>query len=341
MPSEQQIAVIGCGKQAPKHISGLRSIPGVRITLADACPEFARALAEKEGLSWAEHVEDVFSDRSFHAVDICTPTPTHLELVKAAIRSGKDFFCEKPLCESSEEARRVAADIRQSKLIGMIGYVYRFAPVFETGKQLFHDVPETGASSVLGPIRIANFRIGGRGSHQLWKHLRATGGGASSEMLVHMLDLALWYFGAVRSVQLLTKKLLRPRREIQGRLEEVDAEDYILAELQMKSGVTVVCQADLLTPAFTQFVEVQGDNGTFMGSIDPAMPSFVFCNREAGGWKQGRTDLDFGRVNVFEAQMSAFIHAIRTRTAPDRSTVENSVQLLETMEMLLGDPVGA
>lgn len=341
MASEQQVAVIGCGKQAPKHISGLRSIPGVRITLADACPQFARALAEQEGLSWADRVEDVFSDPNVHAVDICTPTPTHLELVKAAISSGKDFFCEKPLCESSEEARRIAADTRQSKLVGMIGYVYRFAPVFETGKQLFHDVPEKGASSVLGPIRIANFRIGGRGSHQLWKHLRATGGGASNEMLVHMLDLALWYFGAVRSVQLSTKKLLRPRREIQGRLEEVDAEDYILAELQMKSGVTVVCQADLLTPAFTQFVEVQGDNGTFMGSIDPAMPSFVFCNCEAGGWKQGRTDLHSGQVNLFEVQMSAFIHAIRTRTAPELSTVDDSVQLLETMEMLQGDFVGA
>lgn len=341
MPSEIQIAVIGCGKQAPKHISGLRSIPGVRVMLADACPQFASALAEKEGLPWAEHVEDVFSDPDVHAVDICTPTPTHLELVKSAIRSGKDFFCEKPLCESYEEARRVAADVRQNNRVGMVGYIYRFAPVFEMGRQLLNDVAETGVSSVLGPIRLANFRIGGRGSHQLWKHLRATGGGAANEMLVHMLDLALWYFGPVRSVQLLGKKLLRPRREFQGRLVEVDAEDYILAELHMKSGVTVVCQADLLTPAFTQFVEVQGDNGTFMGSIDPAMPSFVFCNREADGWKQGRTDLGFGQVNLFEAQMSAFIQAVETRTAPNRCTVEESAQLLEALEMLLGDPVGA
>ena len=341
MPSEQQVAVIGCGKQAPKHISGLRSIPGLRIVLADACPQFARALAEKEGLPWVERVAEVLSDPKIDAVDICTPTPTHLELVRAAIRNGKDFFCEKPLCESAEDARRVLADMRQWKRIGMIGYVYRFAPVFEMARQIFDEVPRTGISSVLGPIRIANFRIGGRGSHQLWKHLRSTGGGAANEMLVHMLDLALWYFGPVRSVQLLRKELLRPRREIQGKLEEVDAEDYILAEMQMKCGVRVMCQADLLTPAFTQFVEVQGDNGTFMGSIDPAMPSFVFCNREAGGWKRGRTDLQFGPVNLFEAQLSAFIRAIGTRIAPDRSSVEDSVQLLEAMEMLLGDPVGA
>jgi myo-inositol 2-dehydrogenase / D-chiro-inositol 1-dehydrogenase len=336
LPSDVQVAVLGCGKQAPKHIKGLRSVPGVRIVLADVRPEFARDLAEQENLPWVRHLDEVFADPGSHAVDICTPTPSHPELILAAIRSGKDFFCEKPLSESSVIARQVADATRQSRNIGMVGYVYRFAPVFGLGKRLFEDVPSTGISQPLGRVRLAHFRIGGRGSHQLWKHRRATGGGAANEMLVHMLDLAIWYFGPVRDAQLLGRKLVRPQREILGRMENVDAEDYILAELQMRSGVTVICQADLLTPAFTQFVEIQGDNGTFMGSIDRAMPSFVYCNCDVDGWKQGRTDLQFEWANLFEAQMSAFIRAVETRTAPDRCTVEDSVQLLEVMEMLLG-----
>lgn len=334
MPTDIGVAIIGCGKQASKHISGLRAIPEVRIVLADACPQFARALAEKENLPWVELPEDIFSDPQIHAVDICTPTPSHLELVRAAIRSGKDFFCEKPLCESSAEAGKVAAEMGNSNRVGMVGYVYRFAPVFELGKKLFEDAPASGSSHVLGPIRLAQFRIGGRGSHQVWKHRQASGGGAANEMLVHMLDLAMWYFGPVREARLLGRKLLQPRREIQGRMEDVDAEDYILAELQMSSGVTAICQADLLTPAFTQFVEIQGDNGTFMGSIDPAIPSFVYCNKQVEGWKQGRTSLDFGRVNLFEAQMSAFIDAVRTRSGAVRCTVDDSVSLLQSMEML-------
>ena len=334
MPTDTGVAIIGCGKQAPKHISGLRAIPGVRVVLADACPQFARALADKENLPWVERPEDVFSDPQVHAVDICTPTPSHLELVHAAIRSGKDFFCEKPLCESSAQASQVAVEMRNSNRVGMVGYVYRFAPVFELGKKLFEDAPASGSSHVLGPIRLAQFRIGGRGSHQLWKHRRGSGGGAANEMLVHMLDLAMWYFGAAREARLLGKKLLQPRREIQGRIEDVDAEDYILAELKMSSGVTAICQADLLTPAFTQFVEIQGDNGTFMGSIDPAIPSFVYCNKQVDGWKQGRTSLEFGRVNLFETQMSAFIHAVRTRSGAVRCTVDDSVLLLQSMEML-------
>lgn len=341
MPNELRIGLIGCGKQAPKHISGLRALRGVEIVLADVQPHLAQALANKEGLQCVERPEELFSDPRILAVDICTPTPSHLELIYEAINHGKDFFCEKPLCESPEEARRVAAAVAKNRRVGMVGYAYRFAPVFEMGKDLFREVPNTGVSRVLGPVRFAILRIGGRGSHQLWKHLRATGGGAANEMLVHMLDLALWYFGPVKSAHILRKDLLRQRREINGKLEEVDAEDYILTELQMKSGVTVVCQADLLTPAFTQFVEVQGDDGTFMGSIDPATPSFVFCNKPVDGWKAGRNSFEFGQVNLFEAQMSAFVHAVQTRAEPPRGNLSDSVQLLETIEMLRGSLVDA
>lgn len=341
MANNIRIAILGCGKQAPKHISGLRSVPGVEVLLADVYADAARRLAEKENLAWVEHPDQVFSDSTIDAVDICTPTPSHAELIRAAIRSGKDFFCEKPLCQSSAEAQEIADELHSHKRIGMVGYVYRFAPVFELGKQLFYDVPETGISEVLGPIRFAILRIGGRGSHQLWKHLRSAGGGAVNEMLVHMLDLALWYFGPVRNAQILGKGLLRASREIQGKLENVDAEDYVVTELEMKSGVTVLCQADLLTPAFTQFIEIQGDNGTFMGSIDPAMPSFVFCTKQAGTWKEGRNCLEFNHVNLFEAQMSAFVQAIQTRSELDRGSVNDSVQLLKTMEMLQAEFVGA
>ena len=120
MPNEVRVAVLGCGKQAPKHIKGLRSAPGVQIVLADIRPEFARNLAEQENLPWVSSLDEVFADPGIHAVDICTPTPSHPELILAAIRNGKDYFCEKPLSESSAIARQVADATRQSRNIGMV-----------------------------------------------------------------------------------------------------------------------------------------------------------------------------------------------------------------------------
>ncbi len=327
-----KVAIIGCGKQAPKHVSGLRHIPGIEIVLADSNPDTARALAERESLAWVANVDDVFADSGVDAVDICTPTPSHPVLIRSAIRSGKDFLCEKPLTERLDEARELTDLVARAGRIGMLGYIYRFAPIYELGHGLFKDLPHSGESMALGKVAVAHFRLGGRGSHQVWKHRRDHGGGAINEMLVHMVDLAIWYFGAVVDAQVLACDLLRSRRMIQGEVHDVDAEDYVLVRLKMESGVDVFCQADLLTPAFTQYAEIQGEYGTFVGSIQPHMPCYLQLDREIAGYHKGRNDFDFGSRNLFEAQMADFIHAVRSGKSPSRSTLEDSVLLMEAME---------
>lgn len=329
-----RIGLIGCGKQAPKHVRGLSKIPGLEVVLADSQQPAAEQLACDTGLPWVRSVAEIFSDPTIRAVDICTPTPSHTPLIKSAIESGKDFFCEKPLCDGSEDARVIAKLVRERRRIGMVGFVYRFAPVFEMGKRLLQGVPETGESLGLGRVVSALFRLGGRGSHQVWKHRKNAGGGAINEMLVHMLDLALWYFGEPESAKILHKDILRPKRIIQGREEQVDAEDYVITRLWAKCGVEILCQADLVTPVFTQFVEIQGENGTFMGSIQPDMLSFIHCDKPAAGYEAGKTMLAFGKRNLFEVQMAAFIQAVKTQVPPALCTIDDSVQLLSTLEIL-------
>jgi predicted dehydrogenase len=329
-----RIGVIGCGKQAPKHIAGLRKAGVTDFIVADRDPALARALAEREQLAWTENVDAVFADSKVTAVDLCTPTPTHAALVRAAIAAGKDFFCEKPLCETAAEARALQTLAEQSGRIGMIGYIYRFAPAFEQARRILEHAAGTGASPALGKLSVATMRIGGRGSAALWKHRRDSGGGAISEMLVHMLDLAIWYFGPIESVEVMARELYRPSRVINGVNEAVDAEDFVIVRCQTKSGVPVVIEADLLTPAFTQILEVQGDNGTLVGSIQPDWPQFVFVIREAGGFKPGRTDLNVGSGDMFQAQMTTFVEAIGQRRQPDRCSLRDSVLVLEALELM-------
>ncbi len=326
-----KIAIIGCGKQAPKHISGLRKVPGVDLLITDIDHETSRNMADKEGVQWAPGVEAILNDQAVRGVDICTPTHTHIELIRKALECGKDFFCEKPLCEDIAEARAIQKLLAGTGRIGMVGYVYRFAPAFELGQKLFEDVPMSGESMVLGRVISASFRLGGRGGHQVWKHQKKSGGGAINEMLVHMVDLAIWYFGPVKSAQLVASELLRPKRHINGEEVALDAEDFAVVRLKMASGVDVWCQADLITPAFTQFLEVQGEYGTFMASIQKEMPSFIFCTRDVLGYPAGRTTMDFGYHNLFEAQMAEFARSIRFRIQPRRCTIEDSVLLLEAL----------
>ncbi len=332
--NKTSIAIIGCGKQADKHISGLRTVPGIDLVLTDSDEGRARTLAEKHGLKWVPSADDVFADDSIAAVDICTPTPSHFGLINNALDTDKDFLCEKPLTATLDEARKLAERIDQGNRVGMVGYIYRFSPIFELGYNIFKEVPRAGESMVLGQISTAFFRLSGRGSHQAWKHMRDEGGGAINEMLVHMVDLAIWYFGPVGEARVLSCDLLRPERLINNDNHVVDAEDYVLVELTMENGIKVMCQSDLVTPAFVQLADVQGEYGTFVGSIQSHYPSYLHLEREVAGYHAGRNDFQFGQRNLFEAQMAEFVNSVRIGEQPSRSTVKDSVLLMEAMNKI-------
>ena len=330
-----KIGIIGCGKQAPKHISGYRKLNGMELVLADVNLDAARKLAKQESIPYVENTEDLFNDPLITAVDVCTPTSTHVELIEKALSSGKHFFCEKPLCETAAEARYIKKAMERHDCIGMVGHIYRFVPVFEKAqRQFLQDVRAKNVSAQLGDIITAYFRIGGRGDHRVWKHLKSCGGGALREMMVHMLDLAIWFFGQVEEVEVISCDQLRKERIIQGKKEQVDAEDFILTVLKMENGIRIYCQADMVTPAFTQFVEIQGVNGTFMGSINPDVSSYLFLNEPTDGFKQGKTILTTPFVNLFEAQMAEFVTSIKTHSQPPRGNIHDSVFLLEAIDKI-------
>ena len=332
MMKKLKIGIIGCGKQAEKHILSLKKIPNVSFVLADTNLQVAEELAKRTSSYWVKTTEEIFFDPSVKAVVICTPTPTHIELIKKAINAGKDVFCEKPLCEYQQDPTGLNELVKKSKRIVMIGYIYRFVPVFEEAYRLIRQQNINGTSLVFGKILSTYFRLGGRGSHQAWKHKKATGGGAINEMLVHMVDLANWYFGPLKNVEVISCDLRCPKRIINGEEITADAEDFVMIRCYGQNDVEIYCQADLITPAFTQYVEIQGENGSFMGSIQANMPSYVFLKESRSGYPAGKTTLNYGYRNVWDIQMLAFIQAILTRSPLDRNTIEDSIELHKIMK---------
>jgi predicted dehydrogenase len=151
-------------------------------------------------------------------------------------------------------------------------------------------------------------------------------------MLVHMIDLANWYFGPLTNVEIISCDLRYPEREVNGENVVVDAEDHIWLRCLGRNDVEIFCQADLITPAFSQYVEIQGENGSFMGSIQSDMPSFVYLKESRGGYNAGKTELRFGRRNVFDVQMISFIQAVLRREKPDRNTIGDSLMLMKILD---------
>jgi predicted dehydrogenase len=246
------------------------------------------------------------------------------------LRRGIKVFCEKPLCETVEEASLLERKQFANDAFIQVGYIYRYAPAFEE----IHRLLEEGL--VLGKPLFSFFRLGGRGGHQEWKHKKEQGGGAINEMLVHMLDLALWFFGPLEYHTSSSTTYL-PQRRVGEKLIDCTAEDYVAMSCRSPiTGTHVHVQADLATPAFSQYVEIQAENGSFMGSIQPEMPSYLYLKEARGGYPAGKTEFRPVRKDLLGAQMADFVHCVLTDQWPSRNGVDDSVQLMKLMEKIDG-----
>jgi len=330
--SGERVLVVGCGKQAEKHIHGLRKAGIEDILLFDIRNDLARSLGSRLLLPAIDDLEAALGNEEVVAIDVCTPTPSHYGLLNLAFTAGKHAFCEKPLCETVDEARRLVELAQATGCKCGVGFIYRFAPPFEVLREILSGVGQ-GNQHPLGKVVCAGLKIGGRGSHAAWKHRAETGGGAINEMLVHMLDLAIWLFGPEGEVELLVERLLQPERTIGSEKIVANAEDYVVLRATL-GGVETLIEADLVTPAFLQQVLVQGDNGSFMGSIQPSMPSALFLVHERGCFKKGNTPIAVADNDLFAKQMSDFAKMLREPGHQPRCPIEESLRLLELIEVV-------
>ena len=321
-----KIGVIGCGKQAIKHVPALQKF-GCEVVLADLDEGVACRLADEFGLKHVASPEEVFGDGSIGAVSICTPTPSHFPLIKDALQSGKHFFCEKPLASTYQEAKAIQEEVEQTDLVGMVGYLYRFHPAFQLVRDLILD-------GTVGRPYFASFRLGGRGSHRIWKHEKDKGGGAVNEMMVHMLDLVLWYFGKISRTRTILLDTVLTEREVEGQTIKADAEDLAIVHLETESGLKIICESDLITPSYMNYLEIQATNGSILTSILDYIPSLVFCKEPRGSYQTGINVLNFPKVNLFEKQLRYFLDCINEGNEPDRNTIRESVYLLELIDTI-------
>jgi myo-inositol 2-dehydrogenase / D-chiro-inositol 1-dehydrogenase len=72
-------------------------------------------------------------------VMITTPPNTHAGLVDAAAAAGKHVFCEKPLAQNVDDARRAANACERAGVVLQVGYNRRFDENFRAAREAVQD----------------------------------------------------------------------------------------------------------------------------------------------------------------------------------------------------------
>ena len=159
-------------------------------------------------------------------------------------------------------------------------------------------------------------------------------------MMVHMLDLVLWYFGKVTDIRPILCETILRTREIGKELIDADAEDLAMVLLETEGGVKVVCESDLITPSYMNYMEVQATHGSIITSILDYLPSIVFCKEPRGTYQTGNNIIHFPKVNLFEKQLTYFLNCIVNTKAPDRNTIKESAYLFEIIDKVRNEANG-
>ncbi len=322
-----KVGIIGCGKIAERHLTGYKKIDEADVTVSDMVEDKAKKLAEEYQVDYVSNPDELFEAENYDAIDVCVPTPHHSEVIIKALENDKHVFCEKPLTNSLEEAKKIEKKSKESNKVVMSGYLYRFHPAFEKVKEVLED-------RIIGDPYYAIFRVGGRGSHRAWKHKEEEGGGAINEMLVHMLNLIIWYFDGVEKAQNLSTETILDKREIDGEEMSADAEDFTVLRMDTSKDAKVLCQSDLITPSYMNYVEIHGDNGSIWTSILDYFPTIVYCKEPRGVYNQGNNFFEYERVDLFEKELKHFIESIENEEKPSLNSIEESVDTLKIIESI-------
>jgi myo-inositol 2-dehydrogenase / D-chiro-inositol 1-dehydrogenase len=176
------VALIGSGRIGRIHAANLAKDPRASLrVICDIQLGSARAMAEQYGVTASSSPAEVIRDRAIDAVFICTPAHTHIDLAKMAVDQGKYVFCEKPIDEDLEKARRfVESDPVQAARV-MIGFHRRYD---ESHRKLRQAV-ESGARG-----RIEQIIINSRDPEMESYAVLTNTGGIFRDMMMHDIDQA-------------------------------------------------------------------------------------------------------------------------------------------------------
>lgn len=290
-----RLAIIGAGGMGNVHARHARNIPGVEASVFDLQPEKSRTIADR----WSIRTLDSWSDALAWAdiVDLCVPTPAHLDLGLQAVAAGKALFVEKPIAGNLEDASRLITEAQKANTLLMPGHVVRFFPEFRKG----HDLVLQGA---IGNPAAARTRRGGgmpKGEN-LWFADHSQSGGVLLDLAIHDFDWLRWTLGDVKAV------FAKSLSAMKG-----SGPDYALTTLQFDSGAVAHVEATWMDPSgFRVAYEVCGSEG--MIEFDNRLTPSV------------RTAIEGAPVNQeaplapdddpYRLQLESFVEAVRNGTEP-------------------------
>ena len=120
------IGIIGYGYWGPNLLRNFAETPGAGVAAVADLDKAKLQLVERRfpAVKTTTNFQDLLADSAIDAIAIATPVGTHFELGMAALRAGKHLWLEKPMAETSFQARKLIDEAARRKRVLFVDHTF-------------------------------------------------------------------------------------------------------------------------------------------------------------------------------------------------------------------------
>jgi len=197
------IGIIGAGRIGKAHFERLIKREDIKIKgVADIIFSRAKEMAEKSGGTPYSSFEELLeNEKDLDALFICTPSYSREpENIIKAVERGIYLFIEKPPARTLQVGERLNEVFQKNKIIVSVGFLWRYS---EFAKKLKEVLKDKKCAMVVA-----------RWYHTIppiaWVRDKERAGGQVVDQSIHLIDLARFILGEVKTVYSQSSKGLFP-----------------------------------------------------------------------------------------------------------------------------------
>jgi predicted dehydrogenase len=220
------------------------------------------------------------------------PNNAHLEPCVAAAEAGKHILCEKPLARTAEEAKTMLDAVEKAGVKHMTAFNYRFVPAIRQIKELV-DGGALGTIYHWRAVYLQEWVMPHYDIPRIWRLDKSVAGsGAIGDLGAHIIDLAHFLIGDLKTLSANTKTFIkeRPLTDDPGTMGKVDVDDAFVAIAEFENGAlgTFECTRFGLGRRNYNCIEINGEKASVRFNLERFNEFEVFHldhePKETRGW---------------------------------------------------------
>ncbi len=211
-------------------------------------------------------LETMLRDEGVQMVSVCTPHPSHADVVVLAARFGAHALVEKPLAPDLDGCdRAIAACSRAGVKLGVISQRRLYRPVMRMKEAI--DAGKIG-EPVLATLSVLGWRDKSYYESASWRGTwEGEGGGVLVNQTPHQLDLLQWFMGPIEELYGCWDNFNHPY---------IPVEDTAVAVLRFRSGgLGSLVVSNSQKPGLYGRLHVYGSNGASVGAQTEGGSPFI------------------------------------------------------------------